>query len=191
MKQEAPCLIVVCGWPVSGKSTIAERLSKELKIHWIDIDDIRRIIFGIPHPHPDQSPDLQVRDSQEMAESYRLLMRGVDLHLKYNRSLIITATFSRKTGQDALRKTYEKYLAAQVKIIQCKPTPLDDAAVEKRINNRGFGEKYVGGVNSLARYHEVKNRYEPIELHHIEIDTSGNVSQCVETALKFIAADQR
>ncbi|OGY65337.1 MAG: hypothetical protein A3A16_02725 [Candidatus Harrisonbacteria bacterium RIFCSPLOWO2_01_FULL_44_18] len=191
MKQKTPCLIVVCGWPVSGKSTIAENLSKELKIHWVDIDDIRRIIFGIPHPHPDQSPELRARDNQEMSESYQLLMHVVDFHLTYNRSLIITATFSRKTGQDALQNIYEKHPSVPVKIIQCKPTLLDDTAVEKRISSRGFGEKYIGGVNSLARYHEVKDRYEPIELPHIEIDTSGDISQCVEAALKFIAAHQR
>ena len=94
-KTKEQTLIVICGWAMSGKSTIAKEISKTLGIHLIDIDDVRFLNFGRPNPHPDASEKEMERDKKEMIGSYELLCKAIDINLHMNRSLIITATFTR------------------------------------------------------------------------------------------------
>ena len=75
-------LIVVCGWPVSGKTTIAKILQEKLGVHCLDIDPLRREAFGMPHPHPDSSPELMAKDRQEMGGGYRMLKLATDTNLE-------------------------------------------------------------------------------------------------------------
>ncbi len=185
-------LIVVCGWPFSGKTTLATALRKELGVHHIDIDEVRALIVGIPHPHPNESPELMKRDVQEMAMAYRLLIAGTDENLGVGRSLIITATFSRKLGQLMLSLLMVKHPDAQLKIIQCVPQDDTDEEVVRRMANRDFGQDtYIGAVNSVERYKEVKERYDPIELPHLKIHTwgsknEGDINTEVSAALNYI-----
>jgi len=189
---EKPTLIVIYGWPFSGKTALAVALRKKLDIHHIDIDEVRALMVGIPYPHPDESPELMKRDGQEMAMAYRLLTAGANENLTFNRSLIITATFSRKIGQQMLLDLMAKHPDAQLKVIQCVPQGDTDEEVARRMVNRDFGQNaYVGGVNSVKRYKEVKGRYEPIELPHLELLTwgsknEGNIEAEVTKALEYI-----
>lgn len=198
MKLQHPTLIVVCGWPVSGKTTIAkileERLNADLKdpaipkVHRVDIDEVRRVSIGLPYPHPDESEMLMAKDRLEMGGAYRLLLETADWHLEQGRSVIVTATFSRnKGGQSRILELLEKHTNTTLKVVQCLPTNDPQEEIERRLA-RGFGEGYVGGVNSYKRYLEVKNRYEPIELPHIEIDTSPphTPEECAAEALRHI-----
>lgn len=35
-QQQGQTLVVVCGWPLSGKSSIARQLAQDLGLHWLD-----------------------------------------------------------------------------------------------------------------------------------------------------------
>lgn len=169
-----PNLIVVCGWPASGKTTIAELLGATLELRVLDIDsNVRYPIFGAPHPHPDSSPELRKKDIEEMAASYELLITAAGTYLKLHRSLIITATFSRKKGQEDLIALCQKYLDVKLSVIWCIPQNDNPQEIEHRLRLRVEGGNYFGAVNSLPRYNEVKNRYEPILLPHLQINTSS------------------
>lgn len=163
-------LIVICGLPLSGKSTIAKMVSEKLGIHWVDIDDVRRFCVGIPYPRPDDSPELMKKDEREMRAAYQILLYAADINLKMERSIIITATFSRRIRQQEITSLCRKHSIIP-KIIQCIFQNDSKKEIERRLE-RGFGEKYYGGVNSYDRYLEVKARYQSIELPHLKIDTS-------------------
>lgn len=186
-KLKHPTLVVICGWPVSGKDTIANLLQPQLGVHWLDIDKLRRLCIGLPYPHPDESEELMKKDDIEMRMAYQLLLYNADLHLSNGRSLIITATFSRKSGQKELATIGTKYPQATLKVIQCLPLNDSQEEIEHRLS-RGFGKGYVGGVNSYKRYLEIKERYKPIELPHLEIDTSppNLPEECAKKALAYI-----
>ncbi len=175
-----PTLVVICGWPFSGKTTLAKGLVKlgqdnKDPVHHIDIDEVRALMVGIPYPHPNESLELMKRDATEMAMAYRLLLAGAHENLDIGRSLIITATFSRKVGQQMLLDLMAQHPNAELKFIQCVPQGDIEDEVARRMASRGFGEgAYVGGVNSPARYFEVKGRYDPIGLPHIKIGTWGS-----------------
>lgn len=191
MATNSPTLVVVCGWPFSGKTALATELKRRLGFHHIDIDEVRWLMVGQPYPHPNESPELMKRDVQEMGMAYRLLIAGANETLAVGRSLIITATFSRKVGQQMLLDLMAKHPQARLKVIQCVPAGDTDSEVARRMANRDFGEGgYKGAVNSPERYREVKNRYEPIELPHIEIPTWGanGIETEVALAIDYINA---
>lgn len=186
-KLKCPTLVVICGWPVSGKDTIASLIQSQLGIHWVDIDKVRHLCIGLPYPHPDESEELMEKDGLEMRRAYQLLLYNADLHLSDGRSLMITATFSRKSGQDELATIMAKYPWATLKVVQCLPMNDSQEEIERRLA-RGFGGGYVGGVNSYNRYLKVKNRYDRIKLDHLEIDTSppNTPEECAQEALRYI-----
>ncbi|MEK7147094.1 MAG: zeta toxin family protein [Patescibacteria group bacterium] len=184
-------LIFICGWPFSGKTSLAERVRDELNVHHVDIDDMRWLAIGKPYPHPNESPELMKKDGQEMGGAYRLVFTTIDWHLETGRSILATATLSSKPhGQEKLRAVYEKYPLARVKIIQCVPQGDTSEVVARLMGKRDFGESgYRGAVNSPERYYEVKGRFNPIELPHLEILTWGSDNEIkdeVKLAMGYI-----
>lgn len=171
-----PTLIFICGWPFSGKTTLAEHVRDELNVHHIDIDDMRWLAIGKPYPHPNESPELMKRDGQEMGGAYRLVFTTIDWCLETGRSILATATLSSKPhGQEKLRAIYEKYPSARIKIMQCVPEGDTPDTIAKMMAKRDFGAGgYKGAVNSPERYYEVKSRYHAIELPHLKISTWGS-----------------
>lgn len=41
MELYQPKMIFICGHPFAGKTTLAERVRDELRVHHVDIDEIR------------------------------------------------------------------------------------------------------------------------------------------------------
>ena len=178
MKLKDPTLIFVCGWPMSGKTTLAEAIRDSFEgLHHIDIDEVRALMIGMPDPHSDLSEEARRRDGQEMGGAYRFVNDCIDWHLSQSRSILATATLSRRGGQEALHSIYTRYPGVRVRIIQC--IPLGDTAekVADVMSRRSFGvDGYKGGVNSPRRYFEVKDRYDKIVLPHLKIDTWGSLN---------------
>jgi len=209
MKLSHPTLAVFCGWPLSGKSTTAKLVADALNkgrrpdavqsaIHVADIDPIRHATIGLPYPHPNESPELAKKDGVEMGGAYTFLMRTIEWHLKEMRSLIVTATFSRRSGQRDLLRVYSAHFDERVgtnampcalRIIQCIPTDDSEELVNGIFKRHVFGDGgYVGGVNSPERYFEVKNRYEPIFLPHLKLETWPDQAPdtCATNALEYV-----
>ena len=124
-----------------------------------------------------------------MGMAYRIMLCAADENLKAGRSVIVTATFSRKIYQQMVNDLLAKHTDAQLRAIWCLPKNDSDEEIERRLS-RGFGDGgYVGGVNSLARYNQTKDRYEAIELFPaLQLDTSppNTAESCAEQALGHI-----
>ncbi len=166
-------LIVVCGHPVSGKTTLANLLAKELNFHLVDIDRVRKLAFGDPHPRPNESAELMARDRQEMLHSYRAMLDIAGACAEMNKSVIITATFSRQSYRDSLKSLISAYPRVSLAIVQCMlsmPTIEEENAEVQRRLSRPFDS--AGAVTTLERYWEVKNRFEPMNMDQLVINTA-------------------
>jgi predicted kinase len=184
-------LIVICGWPLSGKGTVARGVSEALGIRHLDIDEnIRRPVFGLPHPHPETSPAIMQQDVQEMLASYKLLLLAADCFLEQRRPLILTATFSRCIYLEMLTRMMSKHPESRLKIVWCHPTNDSTDEVGRRLETRRH-ENSASSVNSIERYVEVKSRFEPIQWPHVRIETSPPASEkhSVHEALRYIVGD--
>lgn len=197
---DGPTLIGVFGWPFSGKTTLADEISQRLGVHCVDINNLRVVNIGKPHDNPNESPEAKKRDGQEMGGSYRFLFTDADWHLEMRRSLIIVCTLSRKKGgQTTLMDICMKHPLARQRFIQCIPQDDADDEVEQRIKKAReqpimtpWGP-YKDPVNTLERYLEVKNRYNPLEIPHIKISTWGSantVEDEARIALEYILRSQ-
>ncbi len=114
-------------------------------------------------------------------------MIAVAINLQWGRSVTITATFSRKQGQENILALMTKHPDVNLKVVWCLPENDTREEIERRLR-RPFGEDYLGAVNSWERYCEVKNRYQPIELPHLQVNTSppNTPEQSAHTVLTYI-----
>jgi predicted kinase len=181
-------LVVVCGWPLSGKGTIARHLAKDPSMHWIDIDDVRVLNFGPPNPHPNISEEAMRRDKAEMKGSYELLYAAIGITLAMRRPLIVSATFSRAFYWEPVIAALARHPEGTLRILWCKPKGDTEGEIRRRLSKRHFGVNCWSSVNSVERYEEVKGRYEAPTLSLLQLDTSSprHMKKCVEEARAYV-----
>ena len=188
MATKNPILIIICGWAISGKGTVAKGVSDALKIHWIDIDEVRTLNFGPPNPNPNASEDTKKKDNEEMKGSYYLLYSAIEQVFEMERSLIVTATFSRIRYWKEILDAVNKHQNYDLKVVWCVPKNDSNEEISKRLAKRVFSVNSWSAVNSLDRYKEVKDRFKLPPIPYIEIDTSppNTPEKCVEQAVTYI-----
>lgn len=171
-------LIVVCGLPLTGKSTIAQFLSSQLRMHHVDIDTHVRIpLLGPPDPNPYKSPEAEAASQAEMGECYDLLIHATRSNLTLGRSLIITATFSSLRSRENLTHILWDYPSLKLPIIVCgcwtERGEVEQNEIKRRLEARTFGKNYFGGCNSVEHYLAEKKRYAPWTdtIPHLKLDT--------------------
>ena len=178
-------IAVVCGWPLSGKTTLARILADDLDIAYVDIDEhVRLPVFKLPNPHPSNKEEMKM-DGLQMKWSYYLLYTAIDGYLEIGKSVIVTATFSRARYWEPVVASLAKYPEARFKVIWCRPND-SESMIEERLSQREFGVNYWSAVNSYERYKEIRDRYEPITLPHLLLDTSRSIGECRAEAIGFL-----
>lgn len=181
-------LIVLRGLPASGKSTLAEKISKTLGIHWIDVDAVRLIATGMPNPHPKAEDGSLKRDGEEMDISYRMMLAMVDENLKAGRSIIMTATFSRAMAHDQIQYLLTENPGTELNLIWCNPQGITNDELEKRFNREG----YLGTTNTVERFRELERDFVP-DINHPQFELRTAlypVKQCLAFALAFIRPEE-
>lgn len=185
METSKPKLIIICGLPLAGKTTIARKLARILRIDHKDVDDdIRFPFFGKPQVEADLSPEGKEKERREMLASYEVLICVAEQFLKLGRSVIITATFSREIYWEMIGAVVKRNPNASLKVIQCRIEDDSDDTLWKRIKARG-----VHTVNSPAHYREVRDRYiDPLPVEHTVLDTSSEnaIDRNVKIAAQYI-----
>ena len=187
-----PTVIFLCGWAGSGKTSIADRLKKILKIHCANIDAVRAALTGKPKNPLPETPEELEEEAVAMLANYGFTAHGVDWHLANNRSLIVTATFSKEKYWDLFRPVFEKHSHAKVKIIQCAPMNDTPEEVMRMLKKREEEEGYVAGVSTLERYLEVKGRWKepPLPFEKIATWGSGNsIEDSARQAAEYVLRD--
>lgn len=188
-------LIVVCGLPLTGKSTITQFLSSQLGIQYIDIDsNVRFPLFGKPDPNPYHSPETEALSRKEMGECYDLLIHAARSNLTLGKSVIITATFSSLRSRENLTQIVQDYPSVKLSIIVCgcwiEHEDAEKKEIERRLETRTFGKDYFGGCNSVEHYLADKKRYAvwTNELPHLNLDTfpPHTIEECLSQTLAYI-----
>lgn len=189
-------LIVVCGLPLTGKSTIAQFLSSQLRVHHVDIDTHVRIpLLGSPDPNPYRSSEAEAVSRAEMEQCYDLLIHAARSNLVLGRSLIITATFSSLRSRENLTQLLRDYPSLKIPIIVCgcwiDREDVERKEIERRLEIRTFGKDYFGGCNSLEHYLADKKRYAPWtnNIPHLKVDTffPNTITDSLERAFLYIS----
>ena len=161
-------LIIVCGLPGSGKSTLAKALSRKLKADYISSDVTRKKMFKEP-----------AYTEKEKAAVYDEMAGKAEDSVRSGRNAIVDATFY-------VKKQRERFAAiarnanAKVSIIVCR---LDEKGAEKRLKGR-----WMGGPSDAdySVYLKLKERFEPVDGPHLELDTSLPKEEIIKHAMEYL-----
>lgn len=177
-------VIVLCGLPLHGKTTIGKLLSKRLDRRFLDVDDnVRYPIFGVAQQEQDTLTGI---NDLEMGMSYEILLFAADKCLELGKNVIIAAPFIRAKRQKLLAKFYKAH-PTQVKIFFCNLSIDNDNEIERRLQKR-VANGYIGALTTFSEYQKIKTASESLFLSHWIIDTSPpkNPEECVEEIINYL-----
>jgi predicted kinase len=150
-----PTLILICGLPGSGKSFFANHLSQRIHVNHFNSDILRKELF----------PEIRTYSETEKKIVYDALIAQTKLYLKKGQSVIIDATFYKKSLRTAFYEIAIQ-LKAGLKIIYIY-------AEESLIKVRTSKERIDSEAN-YSVYLKMKDAFEPIEQNHLSLQSSDN-----------------
>lgn len=169
-------LVLVCGLPGTGKSTVAERVAERLPARLLRTDVVRKELFAEP-----------TYTTEESAAVYNeLFQRARDL-LDSGEHVVLDATFRRA----ALRKRAANVAADTETGFHLVRVVCSESVVRERIRKRQRHEDDESDAN-FAVYKQLKHEFEPIKHDdHVVINNSGSLSEtfdAVDEAFQAVAA---
>ena len=150
-------LIVLAGLPGSGKSTVAEGLSRELSAPVFAVDPIEAAMWRSG-----------LAKAETGVAAYGVAVALADEHLRLGHSVIVDAVNPVEAPRAAWRDLATKY-RADLKIIEC--VCVDEAEYRRRIEAR---IRNIDGMPEVtwARVLQRRAEYEPWTDQRLVLDTS-------------------
>jgi len=164
-------LILICGLPGTGKSTIAMRLASRLKASLLRTDVIRKKLFPSPE-YTEAEKELVYRATFLIAEY--LLKAGV--------CVIIDGTFYRRSLRKMVYEVAER-TGVRKAVIECTAP---EHVIRRRMERRK-GRNLPTDADYQV-YLKIRGQWEPIEGEHLLIDTSKSISQNLREVLEYLRA---
>jgi aminoglycoside phosphotransferase family enzyme/predicted kinase len=109
---DLPALVIMCGLIGSGKSTLAAALESPLDAVVLRSDVLRKELAGLaPDAHVDEPYGAGLYGEEISDQTYRELIERARPHLEAGRTVILDASFARRTDRQWARQT-----AAEAKV---------------------------------------------------------------------------
>jgi predicted kinase len=162
-------LIIVCGLPGSGKSTLSALLAEKLPAVHLNSDPIRKRMF--------EKPDYT---EEEKRKVYAEMRRQAEELLKEGKNVILDATFYRKEYRGMMAGIAEE-AGAKVFLIKCT---LSEEEIRRRLEERKKGESVSDADYEV--YRGLKGQFEPIEGACLEVDCSVDNGKTLALVRRFL-----
>ena len=165
-------LLVVSGLPGTGKSRLAESLSKKMLIPIFSVDPIEAAIWrsGIEASH------------ETGVAAYEVAATLAEEHLKLGHSAIIDAVNPIAWARQQWSRIAQAQQATLVVIeCVCSDINLHRSRIEKRVRN-------ISGMPEISwdRVEQRRKEYEPWQRERFTADSILPIERLVESALKYI-----
>jgi predicted kinase len=154
-RSETASLVVVCGYPGVGKTTVAETVADRLDGDLLRTDVVRKELVAEPE-----------YTDEETAAVYGEILDRSRRRIEDGHSVVLDGTFFKRTfRQDASDLASEFGAEFEVVRVRC-----DQETVERRIRQRnGISDADV----EVYRMH--RDIFEPIDRDHVTVDNSEDV----------------
>ncbi|MGC8577553.1 MAG: AAA family ATPase [Thermoproteota archaeon] len=169
-------LIVMCGLPATGKTTVAEALAKVIKAVILRTDLIRREIFKegkleevlnsrepliydlqrVFDPLPKIPEEYQKLIWKQNEIVYEELLRRTENLLRQGENVILDGTFSKKALRNKVYDVAKAY-HANVYLVYCT---CDEKIIEQRLSRREKEKERLSNVTKMDVYYKVKANFE-------------------------------
>jgi predicted kinase len=149
-------LILVCGLPGTGKTTVAREVASQLDAELLRTDVIRKETFDT----------ITYTDEQMRATYEEMIQRAKDL-LQVDKHVVLDATFRKQEYRD-LAEQLVGTTNTDLYVIQ---VDCDDDIVKERIQKRSGDESDA----EFETYKEFKQQADLLQLDHAIIDNSGSL----------------
>ncbi|WP_232702909.1 AAA family ATPase [Halobacterium wangiae] len=159
--RRGPYLVVVCGLPGAGKTTVSEHAADALDGRLLRTDVVRKELF----PDPDYTPE-------ERAAVYEELFDRATETLRQRRSVVLDGTFTYREHRGDARRTAQ---AVGVPLSLVK-VACDEDVVRERIRAR-TGDASDADFEIHKQYRE---EFEPIAGPFARVDNSGRLDETLE-----------
>lgn len=173
-----PALVMLCGLPGTGKSTLARELARALPAVIIESDRVRQRLF-VP-------PTYSAEESQRVHQVCHILM-GWYLRHYYHVIYDATNLYEHHRGMvyHLARRSGARLVVAEVTASQA--TVRERLAPRQRGDLAGHGEEDYSDADWEV-YLRMRRRAEPIQHEHLTLDTSdGDLERAVSQVLEAVA----
>jgi predicted kinase len=168
----SPSLIVLSGLPASGKSVLAESLSRALSLTIVSIDPIEAAMWRAG-----------LAKTQTGIAAYEVAQALAEEHLRLRHSVIVDAVNPVEAPRAAWRNLAAKHRVS-LKIIEC--VCADEAMLRQRIEAR---TRNIAGMPEItwSRLLQRREEYEPWTDPRLVLDTSRtSPAQLLAQALNYV-----
>lgn len=160
-------LVVVCGLPGVGKTTVAKKIAEDLGARLLATNDIRRELF----PSPRWTPD-------EFQHVYDELFARAETILRQGHPLVLDGTFVKQKNRDRARDiARDTNTAFGIVLVTC-----DEATIKERIEQRAREDP--DGAPYWA-YELFKTSLEPVTDASLVIDNRGSPDTMNRTITQY------
>jgi broad-specificity NMP kinase len=169
-------LIVVNGSPAAGKTTVAEKLHKDLSMSLLaDVDAWRRLVS-----------DYRENREESLKLSYKMAVAAVDAYLGTGHDVIVDkAILSDDSVIDALIESGKRHMAEVYEFILIA----DKETVIKRAHERGFHENGLLTPEKVPELWEKAQKLIAKRPNAIVIDTGNQTPELTYKKIKEIVLD--
>ncbi|MGB9964764.1 AAA family ATPase [Halobacterium hubeiense] len=152
-----PRVVVVCGLPGAGKTTVAERVADRLGAELLRTDVVRTDLFEEP-----AYTDAELRAVyEELFERAADAVRGGD-------SVVLDGTFQHREYRERARATADDLGAAATLVkVEC-----EEDVVRERIRERSDDESDA----DFSIHQQYRESFDAIDCEHAVVDNSGELA---------------
>lgn len=165
-----PSLIVINGRPGSGKTTLAERLSKDLSIPYFSKDEFKELIFDTLG-YSDQEWSIKCN-----IPSYALIILLAKKCLFAGRDIMIESNFNPKFDLEKINKIVDESGARVIQVL-CSA---DKDVLFSRFKERALSGKRHPGHNDGADFSKIKEKHFTADFGPLDLDGKNIVYDTTE-----------
>lgn len=162
-------LIMVCGLPGTGKSTLAKAVAERIGAVYLNSDSIRLGMF-----------EEKEYTEEEKKQVYEAMFEKAGEELGKGKNVVLDATFYKKGLRGDARETADE-AGTDFYMIECVT---HEDLLKERIFKRGKEESESDADYEV--YKKVKTQFDPIEEEHLAVDTSVELEKQVELVLAYL-----